>query len=166
MTQEWVDRVDGQDRVLGQVTRAQMRAENLLHRSVAILCKNRRGQIYVQRRADTKDVFPGLHDMFVGGVVAAGETYDEAARREIAEELGITGGEPRYLFFTRYEGPHSRALIRVYEVVWDGPIVHCDGEVAWGRFFDVAELDQALADGLPVVPDGALCYAEYAGRAS
>ena len=63
---ELVDWVDEDDRVLGQVTRARMRAENLLHRCVAILCFDPLGRLYVHQRTAHKDVFPSLFDMTVG----------------------------------------------------------------------------------------------------
>ena len=59
----------------------------------------------MHRRTDTKDVFPGEYDMFVGGVVSAGESYDDSALREIGEELGIVGPTPEFMFMHRYEGP-------------------------------------------------------------
>ena len=70
-----------------------MRAENLRHRSVAIIVTSSDGRLLVHRRADHKDVFPGLWDLAAGGVVAPGETYELAAERELAEELGIDGVE-------------------------------------------------------------------------
>ena len=68
---EQIDVVDDDDRVLYQTTRAVMRAQNLLHRVVAVVCLNARGQIYVHQRAPTKDLFPSLYDMFTAGTVTA-----------------------------------------------------------------------------------------------
>jgi len=151
-TQEWVDLIDEEDRVIGRVTRAEMRRDNLWHRRVDVLCTNSRGEIYVHRRTLTKDVFPGLYDMFVCGAVSAGESYDAAAQREIAEELGIVGPTPEPLFRRRYSGPSSRALIAVYRVVWDGPITHQPSEVAWGRYCTPDEIE-ANAEGWAFMPD-------------
>src|SRR6266542_5461370 len=99
--EEMVDLVDEDDRVVGVAPRSEVRARNLLHREVAAICRNSAGAIYVHRRTDTKDVFPGLYDMWVAGVVSSGETYAQAVRRELEEELGITG-EPAFLFKHRY----------------------------------------------------------------
>jgi isopentenyldiphosphate isomerase len=152
-TDEWIDLVDDQDLVVGRVTRLQMREKNLWHRSVAILCQNSRGEIYVHRRTPTKDVFPGLYDVTVGGVVGAGESYDAAAVRELAEELGISDPTPQSMFRHRYAGPHSRAHVAVYSVIWDGPIVHQQSEIAWGGFCTVEEV-MANPQGWQFVPDG------------
>ncbi len=89
---ELVDVVDDDDRVTATVTRAQMRAENLQHRSVGIAVLGTDGRLLVHRRADDKDVWPGRWDLAAGGVVAAGEEYAAAAVRELREEVGIDAG--------------------------------------------------------------------------
>ncbi|HMI90965.1 MAG TPA: NUDIX domain-containing protein [Polyangiales bacterium] len=150
---ELVDWVDEDDRVIGQVTRARMRAENLLHRCIAVLCCDSAGSVYAHRRSDAKDMFPGLYDMFVGGVVGAGESYDAAARREIGEELGIVGPIPQPLFRHRYEGEASRSHTAVYRVSWDGPITHQESEIAWGGLRTLQELAEG-PEGWSFVPDG------------
>jgi 8-oxo-dGTP diphosphatase len=45
------------------------------------------GRIFFQKRSATRKLFPDTWDI-VGGHVEAGETVDEALRREIAEETG------------------------------------------------------------------------------
>jgi 8-oxo-dGTP pyrophosphatase MutT (NUDIX family) len=161
--EELVDIVDEDDRVVGRATRAQMRRDNLLHRVVAILCRNRDGKIYVHRRTATKDLFPSMYDMFTAGTVEAGETYDLAARRELEEELGITGVTLEPLFRHRYEGDRTRSHTAVYRIEWNGPIVHQASEIAWGAFRSRAELLTMLANGehFEFVPDGAELFTRY-----
>ena len=151
--EEVVDLISADNRVIGQASRREVRARNLLHRGVGILCRNPTGAIYVHRRTDTKDVFPGMYDMFVGGVVGSGESYAAAARREISEELGIVGPEPRFLFYHLYKGPLNHSWVAVYEVQWDGPIRHQESEVAWGQYLSLADLLEKLG-AWSFVPDG------------
>src|SRR5439155_22041790 len=80
--QEIVDLVDEGDGVIGRAPRYEVRQRNLLHREVAAIVRNGRGEIYVHRRTDTKDLVPGMYDMFVAGMVTSGESYEEAIRRE------------------------------------------------------------------------------------
>jgi 8-oxo-dGTP pyrophosphatase MutT (NUDIX family) len=143
---ELVDVVDESDHVVEVVSRAEMRALNLLHRCAEIAVRNGIGEIWVHRRTDTKDVYPGLFDMVVGGVLASGESWEEGARRELAEETGIRGADLRELARHRFEGPLERALMRLYEVTWDGPISPQPAEIAWGGFVTVTELDRMLRD--------------------
>jgi isopentenyldiphosphate isomerase len=150
---EMVDLVDEDDRVIGSAPRREVRRRNLLHRGVAVLCRNSAGEVYVHRRTEFKDVFPGMYDAFAGGVVASGESYEDAARRELAEELGVVGTELRPLVKQRYRGPDLQTWNAVFETVWDGPIIHQPEEVAWGAFLPVAELRRRL-DTWRFVPDG------------
>ena len=158
--EELVDLVDAEDRVVGQAPRSEVRARNLRHRGVGILCRNSRGEVYVHRRTPTKDVFPHLYDMFVGGVVGSGESYEAAAAREVAEELGIAGVAPEFLFAHLYEGPRNRAWVHVFQVRWDGPIVHQASEIEWGAWLPEAELDSWCSE-VEVVPDGLEIYRRY-----
>ncbi len=150
---ELVDLVDEINRVVGQATRREVRRHNLLHRGVGIICFNSKGQVYVHRRTSTKDVFPDLYDMFVGGVVSSGESYEAAARREIAEELGIEGPNPEFLFAHLYIGDRNRSWIYVYQVVWDGSIRHQPEEVVWGSWVNADRIHSMVRE-VGFVPDG------------
>jgi isopentenyldiphosphate isomerase len=143
---EPVDIVDDEDRVVATVPRREMRARRLLHRCTYVLVRNSAGLTHVHRRTDTKDTFPGAYDMLPGGVCASGESYDECARRELAEELGIEGVAPEFLFFHRYESADGRAIGAVYRVTWDGPIRNQESEVAWSGWVTSDELDRMLAE--------------------
>jgi len=159
-SEEIVDLVDSENRIIGSATRREVRARNLLHRGVGILCKSSEGLIYVHKRTATKDVFPGMYDMLVGGVVASGESYADAARREIKEELGIDGPEPTPLFQHLYVGPHNRSWVAVYEVTWDGDIRHQESEVAWGSYMTLEQILQRLSLW-EWVPDGLEIFQRY-----
>lgn len=158
--EEWVDVVDEHDRVIERVTRRAMREGNLLHRNASVLCRDSRDRVYVHQRTPTKDVFPSMYDLFASGVVASGESYDDAARRELEEELGIAGAPLVALFKHRYEGALSRSFTMVYEVRWDGPIVHQPSEVAWGAFMSRAEIAARNTARL-FVPDGWEIFLRY-----
>ncbi|MGZ5297840.1 MAG: NUDIX domain-containing protein [Actinomycetota bacterium] len=141
---ELVDVVDEDDRVIAVVTRAEMRSRNLMHRCAEIAVRSTAGEIWVHRRTDTKDVYPGLYDMVVGGVLASGESWVEGARRELGEETGIADVELRELARHTFEGPFERAVMRLYEVTWDGQIVPQPEEIAWGTFVAIEELDRMV----------------------
>lgn len=159
---ELVDVVDEDDRVVATVPRREMRARRLLHRCTYVLLRNAAGDILVHRRTHTKDVFPGAYDVFAGGVCAAGESYDVCARRELAEELGVTGVEPAFLFRHRYRGPTGQAWGAVYEARWDGPIRHQETEVAWSAWVTPAKLRGMLAE-LEFCPDSREIFARLGG---
>lgn len=86
---ELFDVVDENDRVIAQKTRRYVHENNLVHRAVHILVFNRHRDCLLQKRSVWKDRHPGVWDSSAAGHVDAGESYDEAARRELREELGI-----------------------------------------------------------------------------
>jgi 16S rRNA (adenine1518-N6/adenine1519-N6)-dimethyltransferase len=82
--------VDKRDRVLGHASRSEVHGNNLLHRAVHILLFNDAGEVYLQQRSRWKDRHPLKWDSSAAGHVAAAESYDETARRELKEELGVS----------------------------------------------------------------------------
>src|SRR3989338_4420810 len=80
--------VDNNDNVLGEITREKAHQEGLLHRVAVIYVVNDKNEILVNERA--KD---GYLDHSSAGHVDIGESYLEAAKRELEEELGISGIE-------------------------------------------------------------------------
>ena len=139
---EWVD-VDG--RVIGVVTRSRMRRENLRHRSAAVVVLSTDGRLLVHRRADTKDLRPGWWDVCAGGVLGVGESYLAAARRELAEEVGVTGVDLEPLGPGRFDDVDSKEISELYLAVSDGPFVFADGEVAEARLVTRDELESLMA---------------------
>ena len=125
---EMVEEVDVLGNVLRLVTRRQMRAETLWHRAVFIAVRSSTGQLLIHRRAETKDVWPGWWDVAVGGVVSPGESWDVAAQRELAEELGVSG-PLRPLGTGAYADDDVKLVAACFEVVCDGPFAFSDGEI-------------------------------------
>ncbi|MFI5888196.1 NUDIX hydrolase [Streptomyces sp. NPDC051554] len=157
---EILDIVDEHDRVVGQSPRGEAYTQRLRHRAVFIQTRDAHGRVFVHRRTPTKLVFPSLYDMFVGGVVGAGESYDEAALREAEEELGVSGlPRPTFLFKFLYDdGAGQTWWSAVYEVRYELPVSPQVEEVAWHDFLEEAEIERRLNDW-EWVPDGVEAYA-------
>ncbi|MCE1179269.1 MAG: NUDIX domain-containing protein [Micrococcales bacterium] len=124
----------------GTAPRSRVRADNLRHAGTGIVVCNSAGQVYVHRRTDSKDVFPGLYDYAAGGVMAAGEEPLAAATRELEEELGVAGVPLEPIGVAGYEDEHTRYIAHLFTARWDGPVRWQPEEVAWGDWVDAAEL--------------------------
>lgn len=151
---EIVALVDHSGAVVGHAERSVVRRDNLLHAATAVLVRDGEGRIYVHRRSPDKDWAPGAHDAAAGGVVGHGEDPTACAQRELTEELGITGAELRSLDTHLYEDDTTRCFEHCFETTWTGQVRHADGEVVWGDWMTLAELDDQLADeSWSFVPD-------------
>jgi isopentenyldiphosphate isomerase len=157
---EVVDVVDDQDRVVGRRTRAEIRRHNLTHRSVYVLVFNGAGDLFVHRRTATKDVYPGYCDVAIGGVVGAGESYADAAARELREELGIAAGAPEPLFSIRYRDVSTAVNGMVFRCVHDGPFVLQASEIVSGEFLPAAAIEDRMRREA-FCPDGQAVLARY-----
>jgi 8-oxo-dGTP pyrophosphatase MutT (NUDIX family) len=139
---EMVDVVDDDDQVIDTVPRSEIRARNLLHRSVFVVVVTSAREVVTHQRADWKDVWPSRWDVGFGGVVDAGESYLEAAVREVGEEAGIVIAPEQLerLARGRYDDDRVRELSVVYGVRHDGPFTFPDGEVQRSELVPGAEL--------------------------
>ncbi|MFI5770705.1 NUDIX domain-containing protein [Streptomyces sp. NPDC051658] len=155
---EILDIVDENDVVVGQAPRGEATARGLRHRCVFIEARDAEGRLFVHRRTPGKLVFPSRYDMFVGGVVGAGESYDEAALREAEEELGVSGlPRPEPLFKFLYEHAGHSWWSYVYQVRCELPVNPQVEEVAWHTFLTDDELARQIGDR-EWVPDGLAAY--------
>ncbi len=141
---ELVDVVDDADRVVRVVTRAEMRRDRLRHRCTFVVVRTSAGGVLVHRRSDDKDLWPGAWDLAVGGVVGAGEDWEPAARRELAEEVGVTGVELVELGRGEYRDDHVDEVARIWTATWDGPVTFPDGEVAEAFVVDPVDVAARL----------------------
>ena len=146
---EIFDVVDESGKFIGQATRAQVHADkSLIHRSVHIHVFDSAGRLFLQKRAEDKDIQPGKWDTSVGGHVDAGETPEQAAVREMREELGIRGVKPNFLYGYLWRSPIESELVSTYGVVWDKSIKLLETEIDDGRYWEPEEIKEQLGTGL------------------
>jgi isopentenyldiphosphate isomerase len=144
--EELVDIVDQNDNVLYQCARKEMRANVLCHRAVFIAVVNSAGELLVHQRSAMKDLWPSYWDIAVGGVVAAGESYDSAALRELDEEVGIAGVPLMALGMGTYTDNMVSLVGKCFMATYDGPLVLRDGEVVATEWVSQSDLQQRLME--------------------
>jgi isopentenyldiphosphate isomerase len=151
--EELVDVVDEDDRIIGTCTRREVRRRGLRHRSVYVLVFNARGELFVHTRTATKDVYPGHQDVAVGGICGAGESYETAAVREVAEELGVADVVVERLFAMRYQDGTNQVNGVVFRCIHEGPFRLQEAEIVSGEFVAHGALETRLREA-PTCPDG------------
>lgn len=140
--------VDQTGAVVGSATRGACHGGSmLLHPVVHLHVFNSRGELYLQKRPLWKDIQPGRWDTAVGGHVDWGESVEEALRREVREELGITDFVPERMRVYVFRSERECELVHVHRTVYDGLIVPSD-ELDGGRFWALRDIRLHLRRGL------------------
>ncbi|HEY0370339.1 MAG TPA: 16S rRNA (adenine(1518)-N(6)/adenine(1519)-N(6))-dimethyltransferase RsmA [Chthoniobacterales bacterium] len=129
--------VDENDHVIGSAPRGEVHANNLLHRAVHLLLFNAKGELFLQKRSRWKDRHPGAWDSSAAGHVDAGEDYDDAAERELREELGVSTELERVAKLPASERT-GMEFIWIYRGQHDGPFQLARSEIELGVFFPPA----------------------------
>ncbi len=153
--------VDAEDNVVGRTTRFEIHRQGLMHRAVHIFVFNSLGEIYIQRRSDAKDKHPGVLDSSAAGHVDPGESYDEAALRELFEELGVKT-EIRPVLKLKASELTDMEHVALYEARTDDPMLPNEEEISWGGYMTPEELSQSMeSNPTDFVPAFVHLWAQY-----
>lgn len=148
MEHERLNEVDEKDQVIGTRSRGELHRLGLRHRAVHILVFNSRNELFLQKRSANKDINPGLWDTSAAGHVDLGESYDEAAQRELSEELGLDDSLPLQTIFKLPSSPETGwEFIQVYTVNHEGPFQLNADEITEGQWIPTTELDDWIQQG-------------------
>lgn len=125
--------VDQEDRPSCGMPRREVHAGSHPHRAVHVLVFKRNGDLYLQRRSQAKETWPGFWDSSCSGHVLEDESYEEAAARELNEELGLSGSLECVGKIPACEETENE-FVTVYAMIYDGPITPNEAEIDEGRF--------------------------------
>jgi 16S rRNA (adenine1518-N6/adenine1519-N6)-dimethyltransferase len=143
---EIFDVVDEHDEVTGQAARGEVHAQGLLHRAVHVLVFNKRGDVLLQQRSMLKDAHPGVWDSSVSGHLDAGESYETAAVRELAEEMGIDAKyAPTEIARLKPSAATGWEHIRLYRYEHQGSIRFPAAEIESAMWLPIAVLEAWIA---------------------
>ncbi|MBR0427086.1 MAG: NUDIX domain-containing protein [Clostridia bacterium] len=145
---EYFDIVNEIDEVIGKIAEdmqntirpSQMRFINIL-----ILTYDKK--IIVPKRSSNRKIFPNCYDFSVGGHVNSGEEYDEAAYRELKEELGISNVELQEIAYFSPFTSDSNTFQKVYILEYNNRITNYDKDgIEEIYFMTEAEIRKLMMD--------------------
>jgi len=157
MQPELIDIVDQAGNPLGfSRPRDEVHKTGLWHKTVHIWVLNSKQQLLLQKRAATKESFPGLWDISAAGHISAGDTSVSAACRELLEEIGVCATQQELIYVCTirgiYEDPSrpfiDHELSDVFLVRKEIPIdkkTMLSEEVDDIQYFGIDELKRKLA---------------------
>ena len=126
MGDEIIDIVNESDEIIGKGLKSTCHKGGIPHRISAVLLFDSEGNIWLQKRSNKIKVGSGLIDCSASGHLLAGESYEEAAKKEMKEELGIGAnltysGIKIFEDFVYYGNKHVKHFIKLFLGKYDGP---------------------------------------------
>ena len=161
---EQVDLVDARDRVVGSTSLEECLQKGLLHRAVAVVVSRSTGRVVLQQRSKKDAWHPGKWTLSCTGHVRKGESYAEAAARELMEEIGISADLTlldRYLLPTmRENGLTEREWVALFAATSDAAVRIDPVELEGVKEFTPSGLKKMLSGG-GLTPDSVILLAEF-----
>lgn len=137
-----IDRVDPKDRPIGLVPRGEVLRIGANFRTVHVFVLHD-GRLLLQQLAPTRERHPCRWGSSVAAYLFAGETYEQAAERRLAEELGLRGQLDR-VGKIRMQDLYSLKFVQLY-MLPDGPAsIREPNHIAQLRYWETAALDDAI----------------------
>jgi isopentenyldiphosphate isomerase len=138
------------DSVLGSIERSKAHLDQILHRSGMIFLTRFDGKILLQRRSSSNKIFSNCWDSSSSFHVTFGESYEEAARRELKEETGLSV-PLKYLGKFSYHVPPENEIVAVFSCRSDDPVIIDRAESSEASFYARDEVS-AIAESEVAAP--------------
>ena len=138
--------VNNKDEITNFILRSNAHKNQVLHRAIGVIIK-KDNKIFVQKRSQNKDVFPGFYEASLSGHVSKDETYKTTALRELKEELGLNIKKSKLVFLGKklIKTKKDNHFMTFYLLKISKQKIKIDNkEVAKGMFVSKTELLQSI----------------------
>jgi isopentenyldiphosphate isomerase len=165
--EELLEVVNHKGEVVGILPRNHIHGDpSLIHRVIHVLVFNTKGHLLLQKRSLSKDVAPGRWDTSVGGHLNPGEDPISAAKREMKEELGMSGEEPNFLYTYMHTNSYETELVYTYSCLYEGEINFNQEEIDEVKFWSLEMIGEHI--GRQILSDNfeqeILNYIQFVGN--
>jgi isopentenyl-diphosphate Delta-isomerase len=133
-----IDAVDGADAPIGQITRRDVFRRHVNFRVVHVLIFNSNGELLLQRLALTRTRHPGYWGSSVAGYLFSNERYYDAARRRVAQELGILDVKLHRVGKIVVRDDECLKFVEVFTAIYDGPFQFDQGHIDTIQFLPIS----------------------------
>ncbi len=150
---EFLDIVDENDNVLGSASKAEIYQNKSTHRIVHIFITNK-DKIILQMQSKHKKFCPLHWCTSAAGHVQAGETWEEAARRELMEEIGVDVPlefSGKYVYVK--ESTSIKKILGCFKAEYNGSFKPNEFEVDKVESFTIQEIQSMIDSGEKFHPE-------------
>jgi isopentenyldiphosphate isomerase len=149
VNEEWVPLVDEQGKVTGQAPRSQVHnGSKLLHPVVHLHVINHNKAILLQKRPLSKQIQPGKWDTSVGGHISAGETLEQALKKEAFEEIGLIDFSAKIQKVYKWESEIEVELVYLFTTFDFKNLKVQSDEVEEIRFWTKNQIENQIGKGV------------------
>jgi ADP-ribose pyrophosphatase YjhB (NUDIX family) len=149
---EELTEVDKNDKIIGAIIKREAHTNpKRFHRAAHIMIFNSKGQVVLQQRSLSKSSGAGMWDMH-GGHQVSGQTIEQTAIHELAEELGV---QTKLQFVRKglYQSDRQSEFYYLYYGIDDGPFGFDRSEVQQIKTFDCQKmLDKKYDKDYDILP--------------
>ena len=146
--EEEVVLINSKDEVLGSMKKMEAHENGLLHRAFSVFLFNEKGEMLLQKRAESKYHSPKQWTNAVCSHPRMNETYEEAAKRRMDEELGIDVEiEKKFHFLYKAEVGDQlweHELDHVFTGTYEGNFKLNPEEVSEVRYISMEDLETEM----------------------
>lgn len=138
-----IDQVDQADHRVGVIPRGRALALGANFRTAHAFVFGRDGRLLLQRLAPARERHPSRWGSSVAGYLFAGEDYEHAVRRRLAEEIGV---EAPVAFVAKMpmQDEQSTKFVALYRCVTEDVEIREPDHIAAVRWWRRAEVEDAI----------------------